>query len=458
MGGRALAEGKENEVRELARKYGVERYLKTEKLAIIDALVMTWADGVEEDDPLSRSTKWLETKSEIEDIMAHTALENNSRETMYLLGATATGQISFEEVRAAYSDGYNTLMRQYSNTIGNMGPQITTEIERMRDRFFVTMPMFGTIEEKRAVEQQARESLANLESYLQSLHKDNLVSNTKMQLGERETTRSMLLTQAEAGFRSGALTPTDYQQIQNLIGRSQSLFQGQIKSIGQYGNNPSALLSEIDRVLSRANDVLGKQEQRYALAGVSDLSPEMKSLRQARARLGYTGDGLRAVSREQKILQTIPKVVGESVANGIGTNPPWVGIPHNLRQMPEPTVVVNPEAKHIKFMNPADVYRNDPLESRFSTYHKQKLQMPKPRNRSFGAQTPYGESPAITAKNNGLRGTAAADKLFHPAVQFGIVAVGLLATPGIIRAIRSGSSKKTTPSPADELLQQWQNE
>ena len=84
--------------------------------------------------------------------------------------------------------------------------------------------------------------------------------------------------------------------------------------------------------------------------------------------------------------------------------------------------------------------------------------MPKPRNRSFGAQTPYGESPAITAKNNGLRGTAAADKLFHPAVQFGIVAVGLLATPGIIRAIRSGSSKKTTPSPADELLQQWQNE
>ena len=119
MGGRALAEGKENEVRELARKYGVERYLKTEKLAIIDALVMTWADGVEEDDPLSRSTKWLETKSEIEDIMAHTALENNSRETMYLLGATATGQISFEEVRAAYSDGYNTLMRQYSNTIGN---------------------------------------------------------------------------------------------------------------------------------------------------------------------------------------------------------------------------------------------------------------------------------------------------------------------------------------------------
>ena len=113
MGGEELAKSKDAEVRELAQKYGLERYLGTEKLAIVGALVKTWAEGADVEDPLTRSTQWLETRSEIEDIMAVTALDSNSKETMYLLGSTATGQVSFEEVRAAYSDGYNTLMQQY---------------------------------------------------------------------------------------------------------------------------------------------------------------------------------------------------------------------------------------------------------------------------------------------------------------------------------------------------------
>ena len=120
MGGEELAKSKDAEVRQLAQKYGLERYLGTEKLAVVNALVKTWADGAEDDDPLTRSTQWLETKSEIEDIMAVTALDNNSKETMYLLGSTATGQVSFEEVRTAYTDGYNTLMQQYANTLSRL--------------------------------------------------------------------------------------------------------------------------------------------------------------------------------------------------------------------------------------------------------------------------------------------------------------------------------------------------
>ena len=127
MGGEQLAKGKDSEVREMATKYGVERYLGTERLAVIPALVKTWADDVKDEDPLTRSTRWLETKSEIEDILAVTALNNNSRETMYLLGSTATGQVSFEEVRAAYTDGYNTLMRQYANTITNLDQKTITD-------------------------------------------------------------------------------------------------------------------------------------------------------------------------------------------------------------------------------------------------------------------------------------------------------------------------------------------
>ena len=70
MGGEELAKSKDAEVRQLAQKYGLERYLGTEKLAVVTALVKTWADGADDDDPLTRSTQWLETKSEIEDIMA----------------------------------------------------------------------------------------------------------------------------------------------------------------------------------------------------------------------------------------------------------------------------------------------------------------------------------------------------------------------------------------------------
>ena len=217
MAGRELAEAKNAEVREIASKYGVERYLNTEKLAIVDALVKTWADGAEDDDPLSRSTKWLETKSEIEDIIALTALENNSKETMYLLGTTATGQISFEEVRAAYADGYNTLMRQYSNTIGTLNQKQLTDIERMRDRFAVTMPMFGSLEEKHILAQQAKEALNQLEAHLANLNSKNIVASARVLLGEKETTRTLILSTAEAGFRDGSLTQTDYQQIQNLL-------------------------------------------------------------------------------------------------------------------------------------------------------------------------------------------------------------------------------------------------
>ena len=439
MAGRELAEAKNAEVREIASKYGVERYLNTEKLAIVDALVKTWADGAEDDDPLSRSTKWLETKSEIEDIIALTALENNSKETMYLLGTTATGQISFEEVRAAYADGYNTLMRQYSNTIGTLNQKQLTDIERMRDRFAVTMPMFGSLEEKHILAQQAKEALNQLEAHLANLNSKNIVASARVLLGEKETTRTLILSTAEAGFRDGSLTQTDYQQIQNLIGRQKSLFQGQMKALNQYGNNTDALFAEMDRALQRANDVLAKQESRYALMGSFVTTPELQQVRQVRARLGTTGDGIRAVRPSNKILQATPQIVGESVTNGNGTYPAWVGLPNQLQPPSEPTVIANPKAAHIKFMNPADVYRNEPMQSRFSAYHEQKNK-PLKDPQSVPPQL-RGVSPAVAAKNGTGLGSTAVEKAM-PAWAFTAIAVGgLFAAPGIIKAFRSTRTK-----------------
>ena len=186
MGGEELAKSKDAEVRQLAQKYGLERYLGTEKLAVVTALVKTWADGADDDDPLTRSTQWLETKSEIEDIMAVTALDNNSKETMYLLGSTATGQVSFEEVRTAYTDGYNTLMQQYANTLSRLNTREMTDLERMRDRFFVAMPMFGTIDEKNMVAVEAKNSLQQIEAYLVGKQSNMQVFDAKAALGREK--------------------------------------------------------------------------------------------------------------------------------------------------------------------------------------------------------------------------------------------------------------------------------
>jgi len=440
MGGEQLANAKETEVRELATKYGVERYLGTEKLAIVPALVKTWAEDVADNDPLSRSTKWMETKSEIEDILAVTALDNNSRETMYLLGSTATGQISFEEVRAAFTEGYNTLLHQYSNTVTRMGQKEITDLERLRDRFFVTMPMFGSMQEKQAAANAAKGTLQQLEQVLAGKMSGYQVSNAKIALGEKETTRTMILTQSEAGFRDGSLTPTDYQQVQNLIGRSKSLFQGQVQSMKSYGANTGALFSEMDRVLTRANDVLGKQESRYALSGSFVTTPQLQQVRNVRARLGYTGDGIRAVAPSDAILKTVPTIEGQTVANGAGSSPPWTGLANQLMPPPEPTVVVNQNAQHMKFLNPADVYREDPYESRFSAYHNGKMHMPKQPKFHPGMK---GVSPAVAAKSGGL-GATAVEKMMPGWVFAAIVGTGLLVTPGIIRAVKS----KETTAPA----------
>jgi hypothetical protein len=444
MGREALAEGKEVEVRNLATKYGVDRYLGTEKLAIIEVLVKTWADDVSKDDPLTRSTKWLEAKSEIEDVLADVAISSNTRETMYLLGGTATGKVSLEEVRAAYTNGWNTLMRQYSSTVGAMSQESIVELERNRERFLSTMPLYGTIEEKRMMTGAATQALSQVEALLVSIGTEAHVDKTRINLGQKETTRSMLLAQAEAGLKSGALTPMDYQQVQNLIGRGESLFKGQLSTIGQYGNDVPSLLGEMNRTLTRASDVLGRQEHRYAMAGFGFVTdPKMNELRQARGRVGSTGDGIHAPTAQNLVLNTIPVIVGQDVREGDGY-PPWVAA---NQAPPEPTIYLNPDVNQIKFMNPADVHRNEPLESRFSAYHRQTITQSGPHKKPPKGQKPfYGSvSPAIAAKNGAGLGAASADSVLNPWVQAAIIGGGLLALPGIIRAVGDIRQKRKKP-------------
>ena len=112
MADSSLLQEKKGEIRNLAKKYGVTEYMGTDKLAVVDVMTTMWAEDSKKLDPLAANSSWLDIRSEIEDVMSSLSLEKNSKEQLYLLGSSATGQINFEEVKIAYINGWNTLMEQ----------------------------------------------------------------------------------------------------------------------------------------------------------------------------------------------------------------------------------------------------------------------------------------------------------------------------------------------------------
>lgn len=115
---------------------------------------------------------------------------------------------------------------------------------------------------------------------------------------------------------------------------------------------------------------------------------------------------------------------------------------------PEPTIAFNKNANHAKFINPADVHRRDPLESRFSAYHKGKLHTAPPRKKPLPGMA--GVSPAVAAKNSGGLG-ATMDKVISTPVQIALGVTALVVLPGVIKAWRSTSPKKEQSTLEDIL-------
>ena len=407
MDGNGIVASKKSEVLEIAKKYGVERYIGTDRLAITDVLVATWAEDAAKDDPLTSHSKWVDTKSEIEDIIANTALQNNSRSSMYLLGAAQTGQVSLNEVKIAYVEGWNTLMSQFAEAVSQMTEAEMIELERHRDRYLATIPDYGSISEKSFHASAAASALAQTEALLGNFITDSKVSNARNDLAERETTRSLLLSETESGMRDGSLTPGQYQQVISLIGRKDSLYEGQIETLGKFSNNPQTLMEQIDRTLVKAGSIIKNRESRYALMGTHGFvtDPRVKQMNQALGRThianptvpnGMTGDGIRFVKMEDQIIKTIPKMIGNDIAHY--SNPPQV---MRMNQAPpEATIISKNNAKHSKFMNPADINR-DHLGSRFSAYHQQRQRLPS-TNKAETIGRYRRTSPATQAKLGGI--------------------------------------------------------
>jgi hypothetical protein len=225
------------------------------------------------------------------------------------------------------------------------------------------------------------------------------VGSARNDIAERETSRSLLLTEAEAGMRDGGLTPGQYQQVIALIGRGNSLYDGQIATLGQFGNNPSKLMEQVDRTLRKAGTLIANKESRYALMGTPGFvtDPRTQQTNRVLGRLGMTGDGIRFVKMEDQILKTVPEIIGKDIAHH--SNPAQIILGN--RAPPSPTVISKNNAKHSKFMNPSDL-KQDVLSSRFSAYHQQRLQAPTSQRPDDRYSKRFRGSPAAQNKLAGV--------------------------------------------------------
>lgn len=386
---------KKSEIREMAQKYGVEQYLGTQKLEMADAYIQMWAKDSQDMDSLEANSAWIDTKAEIEDMMADISLTQNTKSDLYLLGASATGQVNFAEVQEAYVNGWNTLLQQYGEAIASIDQVAMTNLARSRDRFLAELPQFGTPQEKVAFSTQAANELRNVEATLQQMLSNSKIKDGKIELAKRETTRTMILAEAKTGLSTGRLPVQVNQEIQNLVGRGNSLFAGQVKSMKLFKNDPDILFQEMDRVLQKANLLLRTQEQQFSLAGIStNHSPVYKNYSQTTGSLGPIGDGLRVVKTQNMIYQTVPKNVGQDVVNY--SNPPQI---FQTNQAP-PEATVFPTNlftnKKPSFANPSTIHRDDSMMTRFEQFKANKA--------LFGAKSQ--NNPAFQHKNAGLQGTS----------------------------------------------------
>ena len=85
MANEAVIEQKMAEVSNIAVKLGVDRYLGTDRMNQVEAIVAEWAVQTEDSDILASESLWLDAKREIENILTDMSLTHNSKENLFLL-------------------------------------------------------------------------------------------------------------------------------------------------------------------------------------------------------------------------------------------------------------------------------------------------------------------------------------------------------------------------------------
>ncbi len=377
----ALIGQKEAEVENLARRYGVERYIGTERMDDVQNIIDAWAVGTENSNALTRESSWLDAKSKIESVLTDISLTNNAKERLYLLGQTyntgVNGNVSFDEVKNAFFDAWNTLMNQYQGMIENLPAHEIANLDRMKDKALASIPDYGSIEEKNKAGVHMADCLKEIENKMVELGQMMVQANAKAEVANRETTRGIILSQAQADFSSGILSRAQIDQINALIGWNQkpsSQLEGQMRTLNQFSANLNQLLGEMDRTLAAAKRVLDQTRDTNGLAG-SGLGFVKTDRQEALGRInamGSTGgDGIRTMTAKSVHKRYFPTVIGRGVpysGNMVTRKPdtfpeafakegpsgsPWVG--NQFQTTNEPTVV--PHDMHLRVTDPAMSHR-----------------------------------------------------------------------------------------------------
>jgi antitoxin component of RelBE/YafQ-DinJ toxin-antitoxin module len=297
MGSASVIESKMSEVNELAARLGVERYIGSERMNPIEAVVAEWAVQAEGLDFMGQESLWLDAKNEIETVLSNMSLTHNSKYDLFLLGAAQSGAIPLQDVTSGLIDGWNKLLTIHSKTLQQMSQHDLKTIDRARDSALSKIPAYGTIEDKQTAITSAKASLLALEATLVSSSTKTEQSVLKGAIAQRMTTKSLLLAEAKSAKKQSLIPYGDYQQVEALLG-SGSIFSDQVSAVGNFSHNPEIILEQMDRVLERATTILSREAGATTLAGGMFVSSD----RQHRiSQLGATtnkGDGIRISGNE----------------------------------------------------------------------------------------------------------------------------------------------------------------
>ncbi len=323
---------KQIEISQLAQRMGVERYIKSNRFAPITEMMEKWAETSENENSLTRESIWLDVRGEIENIMTNMSLENNSSQELYLLGQTSTGEVSYDEVREAFAAGFNTLMEQYSFIISEMTQYQIGEVDRMKDKALASIPLFGSMAGKNQAAQELATSLSAIEAKIQNHQQEAERKLARRAIAEKETARSIMLAQAESNTTSGLLTQAEYDEINSLIGRRNSLFEQQLDAVKKFSGDLLSLFAQMDKTISAASAILQQIPTSNGLSGFVTSSTDRNT---SEARATEKGDGFR--TNDWRLRGSNVKVVGQGVPVFTSNDPkaypqipgpsgtPWVG-------------------------------------------------------------------------------------------------------------------------------------
>jgi hypothetical protein len=430
MSDAALLESKQKEVENMAARLGVEDYLGTERTGQVKAILAEWAVLAEGTDFLTQESLWLDAKEEIENLLTDIALTHNAKHEMFLLGAAQAGVISLDEVRTGFIEAWNRLMMQYRIGISLQPDRTLTNFDRERDKVLASIPIYGTIEDKQEATTMATRAVRELEGRLIQIADRGENQRLQATIAEKETTRSMILAEAEAGRRENTMPHGDYKQLQMLVGRSSnSLYEGQLLSLKRFQQKPELALDQMDRSIDKAMRILDHERDRAGWLEMFVTTERQDQLSGLGNRGSNTGDGIRAPSTMN--LASRVKVLGPGGHPQGAGEPPWVGQPlHMINNQPSiiNNTPVNPANEHrVTNVHPNGLPSSAPARAFFGTHQM--------RNEGLYPK-PLGGS-SITEVTGGWGGVAVA-----------IAGLWILAKTGKELMLRRMDIKATEAAPA----------